>query len=252
MLKNCDESDFYELKIIASERLRPDGISVFFWGAFVLSGIMTAVAAFGISQSVQNINPIWNKIININLFFLLIQLLLTMFFTSEKNAFKFQRFQAILLSVISFKISIEMYNFFFIACQDKNAPSYITNAGMFLLLGGITYLILSTIRGIGRVKKGEFRKGGKLLYDFQNSKGYVSIPIIYGVTMIGGTITKIFSDTTSITAKLLELIFILLITTFIQYGISMAWPEFFLLTYCKFRFKSFNLKIPESFKERRK
>lgn len=252
MLNNYSESDFYELRIIASDSLSPDGISAFFWGSLIYSGIMTAVVLVGMGDIVQIINPIWPKIIRADLVILVIQLLITLFFTNEINAFKFQRFQAILISIISFKVSIDAYQVFYLACEDRNAPSFIRNTGNFLLLGGIVYLIVLTIRGIGRVKQGEFRKGGKLLYNFRNSKAFVIFPIIYAATLLGIIIMRNFSNMTSITAKLWELIYLVIVIAVFQYVLAMACPPIFLLTYCKFRFKSFRVKMPESFKRRPK
>lgn len=37
MLKNCKEEDFYELKCVAEDRMRPDAIPVFLWAAAIIS-----------------------------------------------------------------------------------------------------------------------------------------------------------------------------------------------------------------------
>ncbi|NMD71536.1 hypothetical protein HHO41_14625 [Bacillus sp. DNRA2] len=137
-----------------------------------------------------------------------------------------------------------MYLAFLIFCMGGTAPDYLKTTAIILYIGGLVYLVISTIRGVRRVQKGELRIGGKGLYDFANSKGHISIPIVFGVTMLGGSIFKILSYSTVSFGPLLQLYFLLLLIVVLQYAIAFAWPEFFLFTYCKFRFESFIIPMP--------
>jgi uncharacterized membrane protein len=250
MLSNHSEEDFYIIKEVNFGRLSPDGIPLFLWGSIIYSGTVMAVSAFATSYSVYITNPIWSTINKFNLIFFLVQLFFTIFFSNERNSFKFQRLQALTLSIISFKISIEAYQAFFLGCEDKFAPKYVSNTGYLLLLGGIIYIIISAIRGFLRVRKGEFRKEGKGLYNFKESKGYIILPIIYGFSILGGLVVKYISNISSMSSQIVELFFMLSIITTIQYGIAMAWPEFLLYTYCKFKFKSFEVPMPDRLKKK--
>lgn len=245
MLNKCKENDFYVLKQISRGRLSPDNMAGFFWGAFVFSSIMTLVS-YNASQSVNVSVSLWSEFMKFILILLAVQFLLTIFFTSTKNGYRFQRLQVNMLSFISFKISIEMYLVYFLACDDRDVPIFMTIIGLLMLIGGFFYLIISIFRGIHRVKKGKFRKGEKGLYDFQESKGYISIPIIYGSSVMGGVLATSLSNMNSL-SSINDVIAPLLISMIIQYSIAMALPEFFLLAYCKSRFKSFNY-IPKSFR----
>ena len=246
-LLSKQEEDFQLLKSVSLGRLSPDGISVFFWGALVFAAVATGVSLFGLSESAPIISPFLDSILSASKILLGIQFVITLFFTFERNAFRFQRLQTFLLSCISLKLSVDMYPFFFTLAITKAAPQYVMNAGFFLLIGGIIYMVISTARGIKRVEKGEFRKGGRGLYQFKHSKAYISLPFIYGATMLGGTVARNFSDSGG-----LDSLFALLLCVVIQYGIALAWPEFFLLTYTKLRFKSFIVNTPDRLRKKEK
>jgi len=135
-------------------------------------------------------------------------------------------------------------------CEDRLAPGYMWTTGFVLIGGGLVYLVLSILRSIRRVQKGTFRKGGKLLYDFQTSKGHISLPFVIGATIIGGSITKALSNSSVLPYGMAEMYVILSISALLQYAIAMALPEFFLIAYCKFRFDSFLKKPPTKLAER--
>ncbi|MFL0250736.1 hypothetical protein ACJDT4_09920 [Clostridium neuense] len=249
MLKKYSESDFYELKDVSEDRLSPAGIAVFFITSFAVSAIFTAVCFFGLYKNKNITNPIWHPIIIVMLILLLIQAIITFLYWGTKKSFKHQKFQAVWLNIVSIKMSIDTYPFYFLACEDKHAPSYMFDIGWLFLLGGFVYLILSTIRGVFRVRKGMFRKGGRYLYDFSNSKLHFSVPLIYGIVLIAGNLSRNLSASSDENSQIFGLIVILVFTVLVQYGIAMAWPEFFLLAYCKFRFKSFIEEIPKAWLE---
>ncbi|UAC48914.1 hypothetical protein K6959_03070 [Bacillus aquiflavi] len=244
MLKQCNENDFYQIKTVAENRLRPDRMTRTLWGAFMFSGMITAVLSFGSGYSIYVTNPIWPVIVKISSILLAVQFVVTVFFTKRKIAYKFQRTQSLLLSTFLFKMSIDVYAVYFLSCEDKSAPSYMTTTGFILLIGGLLYLVISTIMGIKRVQQGELRKGGKGLYNLKQSKGQVSLPIIFGATMMGGTIARFLSDVNTPTANMASLFFARFFAVVLQYAMTFASPELFLLTYCKFKFESFRIPMP--------
>ena len=244
MLLGKNETDFYELKSVAIDRLSPDAIQGFFWSTLLVSGFMTGMASLVINEGLLDIMyPIMEGLLNVYYVLFIIHLLIAIFFSFKKVAFQFQRLQAVLLCLVAIKLSMDSYLPFVALWADRNAPSFVLNAGALLLIGGILFLVISTIRGMKRVQKGAFRKGGKRLYDFQQSKGYVSLPIIFGATIFGGVIIRIASNMSGTPARMFELFFFLLIAAIIQYAISLAWPEFFLLAYCKFKFAGFLVEM---------
>ena len=242
MINKCKEEDFDQIKSVSLGRLSTSSLSGFFWGVFAFSAVMTVVAFGGLGSLGSGISTFIALMITSSLFLFLVQFVFTLFFTSKKIAFKFQKLQSVFLSFIGFKFSLDMYQFFFVFCEASGSPEYIKNTGFISLFGGIIFLIFSTFRAVKRVKQGELRNSGKGLYDFQNSKGYVSVPIIFGVTMFGGALGRYFSDMSSDVTVLFALLFAVVL----QYSLALALPEFFLLTYCKFRFESFKVKRPDS------
>ena len=248
MLKHYTETDFALLKQIAADRLKPTAISAGLMGMLIFSGAMTAVTYFAFNYSIYITNPIWPQISAVSIGFLIIQLIVTLFYFNEKRAFQYQRIQPVFLCIISLKMSVEMYQVYFLLCEDRHAPEYMIYLGAFCLLGGVLFFVISIIRAFRRVEKGEFQKGGKGMFNFKQSKAYVSFPIIYGATMMGMVIPRVLSDMDSMFADMLEMFTGLIICVVIQYGLALAWPEFLLLARCKRKFKSFHVKMPKPLK----
>lgn len=242
------EADFEQIGDVAYDRLKPEAITAFLWVTFAIGAGMAFFVSDTVDYSVNITNPIWSSIIQANIVLLVIHFLVCLFFSKKNFAYKFQRIQAVILCLVAIKFSFEFYPFYFLAVEDRFAPGFMTTVGLLLLIGGIVYLVISTVRAIGRVKKGELKENGQGLYHFKNSKTYVSLPIIFGATMLGGAIGQILSNSVTTIGEMTGLFFILLLTVVIQYAIAMVWPEFFLLAYGKFRFESFRLKMPKASK----
>ena len=106
MLKQCNEDDFYTIKMEIDDRLSPEGIIAFFWGALVLSGIMTLVITIPLYGPGHYLtNPLWFLTHKILVILFAIQLIVTLFFTWKKTAYRYQRVQSVFLSLFSLKIS---------------------------------------------------------------------------------------------------------------------------------------------------
>ena len=189
-------------------------------------------------------NPLWFLTHKILVILFAIQLIVTLFFTWRKVAYRYQRVQSIFLSLFSFKFSLVLYVAFFMFCEGRDIPSNIKTTATILMIGGLIYLLFSTIRAIKRVQQGHLRKGGKGLYNIKQTVGNASLPIIFGVTMMSGAISRTLSDSSSTFGIAAGLYFFLLLCVILQYAMAFAWPEHFLYTYCKLRFKSFHVPMP--------
>lgn len=251
MLKQCNEEDFYLLKVVAAGRLRPDRISGFFWITFIFSGLMTGIVTLGIYAPGSYVtNFLWIIAANIGIVLLAIHFIVALFFTKIKYTYRFQKIQSVFLSIFALKFSLDVYAAFLMFSEVKYAPDYLQPTALILCIGGLVYLVLSTIRGIKRVQKGEFSKDGHGLYNFKQSKAHVSLPIIFGATFLGGAIARTLSDSPSTLGQIGSLYFFLFLSVVLQYTIAFAWPEFFLVTYCKFKFESFQIEMPKRLKEK--
>lgn len=240
MLKDLKKHDFYRLKKVALDRLSPNRISGFLFVATIYSIITAMLPIIAVVFKGMYI-PIYSSLTITNCILIIVQILMVIFYLIPFNYMKFQKSQAVMLSLFGIKMSIEAYLSFFLICVDSESPEYMITTGILALLLGLVFLILSTIRGFVRAKNGEFRREGKGLLNVSESKGYVSLPIIFGAVVLGNLILRTFSDF-DINGVSFDVLFILFLCVLIQYSIAIALPEFFLLTYCKFRFGSFIIK----------
>jgi len=240
MLKQYTEEDFTIIKDAAFGRLRPNRVPTFFLGTLIFSGVIIAFSMLGLGDG--SAAPGLSLAIVIAMAAWVLHFLAFIFFLNEKICYKFQRLQASLLCLISYKLSLEMYLAYFVLCHSRNAPAYLYTLGVLLLLGGIVFSILSTLRVINRVRQGEFRRGGKGLFNFSDSKGYISLPVFFGIVMIAGFVPRFFSENGAYLS--VEPFIALFFSFVIQYGLAIAWPEFYLMAHCKRRFESFLVDLP--------
>jgi hypothetical protein len=245
MLNKCSESDFYELRMVAESRLRPDAIVAWFIAVFLYSGIILLFHVNGTSNNRNIDSYFWDVFVNIAEWSLLLQLLIILFFLRVKNAFKFQRIQSILFSITGLKMSIEMYSVYFFICDDRGYPNYTLSVGLYALLGGLIGLIIFTIRGVMRVKNGHFKSGGLGLYHFKNKWIFAWFPVIFSFTIILGRVAPIFLNLSDDKYMFVGMLVPLFLVVLIQYVMALALPEFFLLTYCKFKFSAFRVSYPK-------
>ncbi|WP_342437933.1 hypothetical protein NSS79_01010 [Paenibacillus sp. FSL L8-0436] len=239
MLKQYNEEYFAKIKEAARERLRPDGVSVFIIATLVFSAVMIAVSLNAVLYG-DNTGSRWMIYLIVDIVLWAFHLLAALLFYNVKWAYKYQKIQSYILCLITLKFSLEFYLVYFLMCEDREAAPFMTSLGLLMLLGGILFLILSTWRAVQRVKKGHLQRGGSGLYNYKESKSYISLPVIYLGAVIAGHMPKMFSDNSSYTS--MEPAIALVFCVVLQYAIAMAWPEFFLLVYCKRRFPSFHIQ----------
>ncbi|MFA9559946.1 hypothetical protein ACERII_21780 [Evansella sp. AB-rgal1] len=237
MFHRLQEEQVAKLKDVAYERLYPGSIYIFLWGVLFASSAVTAITSFAFNYSIYINASYWETVITTNYVLLAIQAIGTLLFSIRKIMFKFQRIQMIFVSILSLKLSLEFYQIFYLIREDRGLPSMLDTGVLVIIAGGLIYLLFSTIRAVKRVKQGHLRSGGEGLYQFQHSKGYVSLPIIFAFSVLGAMLARANVETAI--GEVAQVLLFLLAMILIQYGIAMAWPEFLLVTYCKFRFSSF-------------
>lgn len=154
-------------------------------------------------------------------------------------------FNLFFLCIVIFKLSVEGYIVFFAVYEDRFSPPYVVELAITFIVGGLIFFIYSVFRAVKRVKNGHFQRRQKGLLNFSESKSYVGLPIIFGTIMTAGAFTRILVDSFHPFASMLELYFILIMLAILQFGIALAWPEFWLLAYCKHKFKSFKMVSPK-------
>ena len=242
MARKISIDDVYELRQIGLNRLHPRRTPLFLWGALLFALILNGGTLLGIFNEVYMASVNWHKVANIIIILLSVQGFGTLFFQNRHAIYQFQKLHAIWLCLVAYKLPVDLYLFYFFITDSSDFPTEKHLLGLYLLVGGLLLTIACTIYGFGRIRKGCFREGGKLLYNFQQSKGAVSFPLMFAVASMGGWIGR--HSVNQISAEWHTYIFLFLCVS-LHYLIAMAWPEFVLLAYCKFRFKEFIL--PKAF-----
>lgn len=235
MLKQYDERYFEQLELVAHDRLEPANISVFFWSSFIVGAIVVILSALGLNDRVFIRYDILPFLVKGAIILLATHLFTAILFTFEKIAYRFQRLQMILVSAVTFFLSISFYLFFFVLYNYSSAPGYVLTGAIALFVGGIVFLGLSTLRAINRVKQGHFKEDGDGMFDLKKSKIYIGVPLIFTLIVLGGIAAKSIADI-SFDGQMYGILFFAVL---LQYTIAIALPEFFLVAYCKFRFKTF-------------
>lgn len=239
MLKQYNEEYFTNVYHTAQRRLSPSGISGFFLATLVFSTIMLVVSMNAVfSTSLFDTN--WFLLLFVSAIFWFVHLLTFLIFLKEKVAYKLQKFQVLMLCLISFKTSIEGYVIYFLLCADRNVPPYMYTLGLVILTGGILFMISSFYRAIQSVKKGRLKEDGNGL--LSNSK---IVPVVVGLIafIFLSTYALRFIQTPDFVIPI-EVILSIIIVTIVQYSIAFGMSEFFLLAYCKFKFPSFIMELP--------
>ena len=245
-MKNLKSDDWYELKKVARTRLGPNEISGWFAASLMYSLVILGTSIFGCTQ-IRDLNKeFWMPIMIVATIFVIIQLIIGIFFSNMRNVYDHQKIEAVCLSITATKLSIDGYLFFFMLADENMIEKSVINIFILVALAGIILMIISTIRGIKRVKQGHFREGGDGLYDFKNSKGYISFVGVYSVVILVTILCKVINNYGN---NIMKVIIVLIPLLVVQYGVSIAIPEFYLLTYCKFKYDEFIIPVPKGHKE---
>ena len=236
------KSDLYQLYINALDRLRPDAMAGWLIASNLYGAIILGSVLMGIFNNVQLNNTLWHTIGIVATVFYIIQIVVMIFFFSIKNSYKYQKFLSLWTSIVVTKLSMDSYLFLFATLETKGDTKPIAYYAYALIGIGILLLIILTIRGFKRLKNGEFRKEGKYLYDFCKSKRNIGAVTIFPIVLI---VIDFFRSIQSNGYEILSSCFFLIICVVLQYILVMAIPEFYLLTYCKFKYSEFTVDIPK-------
>lgn len=85
------------------------------------------------------------------------------------------------------------------------------------------------------MEQGELKKEGEGLYNFKESQNLLIGPGIFGLVMIAGSLSRAVSNMDGS----ISMFYVLLLCIILQYSMAIAIPEFVLVIYGKFKFKSF-------------
>ncbi|XID94302.1 hypothetical protein ACF3MZ_07195 [Paenibacillaceae bacterium WGS1546] len=241
MLRDCKEEQFEELKAVAYTRLSPNRIILAFISAFVYSGVTTAVMAFALSYSTTITSAYWPLIQKFDLVLLIVQSLFVLFFALPRHDYRFQKLQSIVLCLVFFKLSVDGYKIYFLTLEDRNSPNELFATGITILVGGLLLLVLATFRAIRLVEQGKLTQDGSYLYPVSKETATRITVILIVIMVIAHIVGRLLGN---LNPDVLGPVSLLVIISILQYGMAIAWPEFFLIAYAKLKFPGFILKMP--------
>lgn len=229
------------MRYVAFRRMHPYKMSYFFSVTFIVGLIYTVIPVVYLNF-IDNSPPSFLLLISrvyLALFF--IQLLIVLLFFESKKAIKYQKIQSVIMPFYAYKFSVDPFLMYFFICYDSGTLSDNLYLIGFIVIGiGLVFMLFSIIRGIQRVQYGHLKKGGKGLFNFKDSTGYLGIQSLFGLALIAGTIPNLIQGYTF--TDMLESLIFLMFCIVIHFPIVYYIQELILLAYCKNRFSSFNPK----------
>lgn len=241
-MKERDKKDNYQLYLVAKDRLSPDAMAGWLVASSILTGIFLGITLVGVNKNIQLSGDIWRVISLVFIGVLIIQVIVMMFYSNIKNCYKYQKFLSLWVSIIATKMPLDIYLLIFAITETKGYTNPIAYITIGLILLGFIFLITFTIRGFKRLKDGEFRKDGNYLYDFLKSKKNIGVIAIFPVVLIVISIFKSFQEYGN---GVVGISIFLIVAVIIQYTLSLAIPEIYLITYCKYKYGDFMVDIPQ-------
>ncbi|MFT4414352.1 hypothetical protein ACLM5H_10885 [Fredinandcohnia humi] len=249
MLKNCREEDFYKIHTATFSRLNPETISGFLFASMIISGIMTLVITNALTSPFIT-SPIWDRVYAVYLIILGIQIVTAVLYLFRSTIYKYQRMQAILLSLFCVMLSVEFYPIYFLSIEDRFAPGFFNTIGLVFLIGGFLSLLFFSIRAAVWVRQGKLRKEGPGLFHTKEFFIYLSVVGALAFLLLAWAFYQARTDYFMSIGEIITLFQAAFYSVILQYSLAMALPEIFLLTYCKFRFASYRDPNPPIRKKR--
>jgi hypothetical protein len=244
MLGNTQEQDFKQFYWTVTGRLSPNTLRAFFLLTLFYSGVMLLVAEFAIGYSRLIDKPSSQYLVDGILISFIVHLFILAFFLYPKFAYKFQRIQAILASIIALKLSVEGYTIIFLVADDRNLASYMYFPLFSAIIIGLIFTITDTLKVVRRIKEGKLRADGEEIFNYKRSKFSIYLRVIIMILIIIGTLIVQLNDPTADRVNM-QFYSGFIIMMFLHYTLALGLPEFFIVTYCKFRFTSFIIHAPK-------
>jgi hypothetical protein len=242
MLRGVNEGNFRELREVSYYRLSPERIFVGFIGAFVFSGVMSAVTAFALDYSTTITGAYWPLIQKIDLGLLLLQFLALVFFAFPGQIYRFQKLQSVILCLVTLKLSIDGYKMYFLSLDDRNSSENLLTIGKYVIVGGLILLVITTLRAMVMARMGKLTQDGSYLYPVSRRTAWIIAIILLAVLFISFILGR--GEYGGDAYRNWGPVPLLVIFSILQYALAIAWPEFFLLAYAKLKFSGFALERP--------
>lgn len=248
-LNKCKEEDFYEFRQ-SNWKYKPDDFDGYLLAMLVYIFIMLLTEYFYWTGNNMSNQLLFKRAVCVFVLFSIFIYKLNRI-KNHKYAYKFQKSMIIVLGIYWLITSFIAYPAPLILGIAEHHDS-VVQAVIGAVIIGLVYFICIFIRLIYLIKKGEMGEQCEGLYErLINSKlaagAGVSIPFVVASGKLARNITKVM-DSTGNGGKVLVL---MIVIGFIINIIMITYvPEFIVLAYCKFRFKSFDISGDPKVRER--
>ena len=231
MFKGYQAEDFSSLKNVITERLKPDSVLVLPF-ITVIFGFLSIVI-FILGNSNEKLILLFK---NIELIWTMLMLIVILFYRNKKRCYKYQKMIYFFLCLSGLKLPFDIIVTALYLFRDNGMYGLYNFMVQFSGIAFV-FLIISTIRAFYKSKKGDLTIEGRGLYDFKDSKIYISFSTLFSIILIMRFIIEMTNDI----FPSLNLIILAIGIVLVVVGLIIALPEFFLIFYCICKFEEFKV-----------
>lgn len=157
--------DLAQLRKTAIIEFRPYANQIILWVTVALAFLTTNFSMIAVEFTSSEVNVWTTRVIFLFVVLFFIQLTGTIYFSSEKRAYRHQKAQAVFMCLFLFKAPIDVYTLYFVLCDVTNAPQFYKSFGICFLLIGVVYLIVFILL---KIRGGRFKES----YRIEETDGY--------------------------------------------------------------------------------
>ena len=235
---NIKEEDLDQFRITCRNRLSPEGATRFMLGTIFYTSLFMVIIFVG---GMDYYTTLFDKVIvRIELVLYGLQVMFLILYLFPKARYKFRKLQTLVILLYAFQLGTIGCTLFVLSGMIENSIDLNTRVYVGLLvLGGIIVHIVTTVDTFKQASEGAFSSGDKSDSFFSKTKGHViQGAVIYVLILL---VLIYINNNYS-----LNTMFGYVMCNVVMYAVAIGAAEFQLLVYCRFKFKSFNMKWEEN------
>ncbi|EMI9088295.1 MULTISPECIES: hypothetical protein [unclassified Bacillus (in: firmicutes)] len=235
---NIKEEDLDQFRITCRNRLSPEGATGFMLGTIFYTSLFMVIIFIG---GIDYYTTLFDKVIvRIELVLYGLQVMFLILYLFPKARYKFRKLQTLVILLYAFQLGTIGCTLFVLSGMIENSIDLNTRVYVGLLvLGGIIVHIVTTVDTFKQASEGAFSSGDKSDSFFSKTKGHViQGAVIYVLILL---VLIYINNNYS-----LNTMFGYVMCNVVMYAVAIGAAEFQLLVYCRFKFKSFNMKWEEN------
>ncbi|MDR4901481.1 hypothetical protein P4T54_18400 [Bacillus mycoides] len=230
---NIKEEDLEKFRMTCRSRLNPEGVTGFMLGTIFYTSLFMIIILLG---GIDYYTTVFDKVIvRVELVLYGLQIMFLILYLFPRARFKFQKLQTLVILLYAFQLGTIGCTLFVLSGMIEHSIDLYTRVYVGLLvLGGIIVHIMTTVDTFKQASEGAFSSGDKSASFFSKTKGYVIRGAVIYVLIL---LVLIYINNN----YSLNTMFGYIICNVVMYAVAIGAAEFQLLTYCRFKFPSFNI-----------